>query len=372
MTDICFISPRIYHYFADNNQPAGGAQRQQYLLANELVERGYSISAIVGDYGQPSVEVYNGVELIKGAPETVGSPTDILSAVVSLKKAMHQSGATIFFVRGAPRLAVATHILSYMNDSDFVFCVANDSDVDQEYLDKRYNTLLKKGYLHSIQGASSVISQTEKQQQTLKRELNRSSTHIPNGYTLPPEDELIPHSERNNVLWVGSSDPDQKKPERFVELARALPEVDFKMISQHIPGKEQYHRHLEEVATSISNLNFLGELPPDDVHQHYQRAALYVNTSANEGFPNTFLEAWRYATPVVSVQFDLDGLLEQQKIGTVTGSVSNTSQWVQELIDDPQHRHELGNNGREYMEEHFSLKRVTDLYCNVFDEYLAE
>jgi hypothetical protein len=44
-----------------NHPENGGAQLQQTLLAKALVARGYQVSMVVGDYGQPDAATWYGV-----------------------------------------------------------------------------------------------------------------------------------------------------------------------------------------------------------------------------------------------------------------------------------------------------------------------
>jgi glycosyltransferase involved in cell wall biosynthesis len=48
----------------------------------------------------------------------------------------------------------------------------------------------------------------------------------------------------------------------------------------------------------------VGRVPPEKIHDYYHRAKGLINTSVYEGFPNTFLEAARYGTPIASLQID--------------------------------------------------------------------
>ncbi len=366
---ICFVSPRLYLYLGDN-EPAGGAQRQQSMISDELANRGYCISALVADYGQKTREEYNGVELIKGVPEEISGISSIVRALYDLAGAMTSVDPDAYLVRGAPRLAMATFLISKFLRKRFVFRVANDSDVDPSYLQDRYSVLFLFLYKFVVKSSDTVIAQTEHQSSLLEKHFAVDASIVPNGYDLPAGSDTYSSERREHILWVGSSDPEKKNPDLFVELAKFLPDLDFTMISQPIAGKEEAHNELRQKASAVENVSFEGNVAPDKVHEYYKTATLLVNTSEYEGFPNTFLEAWRYETPVVSLYFDLDGLLEEKCGGILAGDTENLVTAVNELSSDTSLRVELGSAGRKYMKNNFSLTKVVDLYEEAFSKAL--
>lgn len=363
---ICFVSDRLQHYLDESDRTAGGAQRQQYLLAQALLERGHDVSAIVGDYGQPRVIQQKGVRTVSGCPKEISSPAELVRAIYTLERSIRRADADVYYVRGAPRLFIATRLLTRLHRTPLVFCLANDSDLDPNYLVSRYGPWLARLYWHVLPTADAIVTQTERQHDDLRAERGVDSIVIPNAYTLPPSDEVLDHDRREHVLWVGSSDPQQKKPERYLRLARALPDVEFVMLSQDI-GNTTYHHELASKAESIANLRFLENVPPDDVHKYYRTATSLVNTSDYEGFPNTFLEAWRYATPVVSLYYALDDVLEKQEVGVRSGSMDALVEDVADLHENQRRRDRLGTWGRELIEREYSIRSSVENYQRVFN-----
>ncbi len=337
------------------------------MISTELVRRGYDVSAVVADYGQSVREHHSGVELTRGVPEAISGISSIIGAFYGLVRSMHTVGADLYLVRGAPRLATATFLVSKVLRKRFVFRVANDSDVDPSYLKDRYDWFFNHLYRVSVGHADAVIAQTQKQQQLLKEHFGIEAKLVPNGYDLPPSSDLISHRERSHILWVGSSDPKKKNPHLFLQLAERLPGLKFKMISQPIAGKEDFHEELKRKAVFITNLDFVGPVAPDEVHSYYRAAMLLINTSSYEGFPNTFLEAWRYETPIVSLHFDLDGLLEDEQGGVRAGTIETLVEVVGQLAEELSTRARLGKKGRVYMKKNFSLDEVVSLYEEAFE-----
>ncbi|WP_263790772.1 glycosyltransferase family 4 protein [Salinibacter sp.] len=370
MADICIVSPQLYWYFdPQSGWPSGGAERQQSMISRRLVARGHDVSAIVADYGQDDAVVHDGITFVKEVPDVAEGPIAKINATYNLGKAMASRGADIYVVYGAPLLSTATYLLSKMGGK-FIFHLMNDTDVDLSYLRSRYTSLFLPLYRTMLR-SSYVLSQTEHQKRMLKKGFEVQSKLVPTGYHLPDPSEVLPAERRNHVLWVGSSAPDRKNPRRFLQLAGELPDLDFTMISQPIPGKESFHQALEEEAREVTNLDFLGPVAPNEVHEHYRTALMLVNTSSNEGFPNTFLEAWRYETPIASLHFDLDGLLSDENGGIRAGTMENLVSSVRRLATDGARRAALGADGRSYMKNNYSLSRVVDLYEEAFQDVLG-
>jgi glycosyltransferase involved in cell wall biosynthesis len=225
-------------------------------------------------------------------------------------------------------------------------------------------------YRTALSSADAVIAQTEQQQYLLKKHFGVEAPLVPNGYDLPDKNQIVTHRSRHHVLWVGSSDPEKKNPLFFVRLAERLPNLQFTMISQPISNKEDFHEHLRAKAASVKSLDFKGPVDPEEIHDYYRQASLFVNTSSYEGFPNTFLEAWRYETPVVSMHFDLDGLLEDGIGGVKAGGMERLVKEVKSLALNTSRRASLGESGRKYLGKNFSLSKVVSMYDNVFNNVL--
>jgi glycosyltransferase involved in cell wall biosynthesis len=116
-----------------------------------------------------------------------------------------------------------------------------------------------------------------------------------------------------DVLWVNNLRP-FKRPDRLLTLARALPHLRFEMIGGTQSGHEAMYAQIQAEAQSLPNLRFLGPVPYHEVNGHYERARVFVNTSDSEGFPNSYLQAWRRGTPSVAF-FDPDAVIARHGLG---------------------------------------------------------
>lgn len=366
---LCIVSDTIHSYFNSGiHSGTGGAERQQTFLATELSKRGYNVSIATLSSAVQAESDIDSIALLPVIPDVRGlvlAPYKGLSTLIALQKI----GADIYYVRGNDFLSVITAILARFSRAEFVFGVANDSNVDPLLLHDR--GLFRLLYRWAMGSATRVIAQTNSQKETLENDHGIHADLIPNGYEMPPSSELVDFGERSHILWVGSMDPVQKKPERFLELARRLPEVEFTMIGPPNNDDPTHYEVISEQAANISNLNFIGYVDPDEIHEFYRTAIALVNTSDYEGFPNVFLEAWRYATPVISLHHPFDGLIESENLGIYTGSMEQLSDSIENLTSDADLCEEIGMNAREFMCNNYTLDKVIEQYDQLFQSLVS-
>jgi glycosyltransferase involved in cell wall biosynthesis len=362
MVHVCFVSPKI-HNFLDGTDPsgAGGAERQQYLLGAALLERGHRVSLVTRNYDDGArYEESDGFAVWKTVPDVRGvlnAPPKALRVLDTLRRV----DADVFYVRGNDFLTMVTGAYCRVTAARFVYSVSSDANVEPDALDS-VHPIHRRAFVGAIRDADGVVAQTEYQRSVLDDSHGIDSTVIPNGYEMPPMEAVLPHDEREYVLWVGRMARDQKRPERYLELAHALPDVEFVMVGPPNDDEEAYFEELRERAGEIGNLRFVGFVPPNEVDGYYRRASMLVNTSETEGFPNTFLEAWRYATPVVSLTYDLDGKLADGTLGRHSGSMDALVDDVARITAAASERSEIGWRAREYVHDHYSMDAFVDEY----------
>jgi len=355
---VCFVSLSAYGYFNPDQYSesmGGGAQRQLSLVAKELATQ-FDVHFVVGDYGQAATEVIDGVTLHRSfAPRgsVVRKPVEI----GRLFAAMRSADADVYVSRNKPSLSAFTYVAARVLGRDWVFNVANDRFVEPDGLSE-LSRPLSALYRTAVRGADTVIAQTDYQQRQLTTVFGAESTVVPNGY--PSADDLVPYEDREYFLWVGHLDPDQKRPDLLFELAERVPEAEFLLIGTR--GSESYRRAMRERADARDNVDYLLDVPPDEIHQYFSRSVALINTSRYEGFPNTFLEAWRYGTPVLSLDIDLGRFLDGDQTGYADGDLSTLADGVRELNEQLTAREALGGHVRESFETKYTIEAVAERY----------
>lgn len=364
---VCFVCPQVYGYFdTELGFTGGGAERQVYLLSTSLADR-FDVHVVVGDYGQPQTEQREGVTLHRGYPlQPRQSSLQPVKHLGLLARAMWQASADVYLYRGSPRNAGFVWLASRFLRCPWVYHVAND-----EYLQSRPAALplpIRTLFETALDRASGIVAQTGRQQAILDRKYGVEATVIPNGY--PVASEPLPASDREFLLWVGRLNKRQKRPHLYLDLAERVPDTECRLVGP-VDETDPYQCRIEERANGIQNVVACGELPPQEIHDQYRRAIALVSTARYEGFPNVFLEAWRQATPAVSLDVDTGRFLDTDvPDGYADGSMDRLDRLCAQLIADSEHRRRVGTAAQRYFESNYALGTVVDRYANFIHELL--
>jgi glycosyltransferase involved in cell wall biosynthesis len=168
-----------------------------------------------------------------------------------------------------------------------------------------------------------------------------------------------------DVLWVGNIRR-EKRPDRFVELAAAVPESTFHMVGGPLEGTHELYRDTERRLAAISNAVFHGPLAYQDANALYDGARLLVNTSDFEGFPNTYLQSWIRGVPVVAL-VDPDGVIARECLGAALRGPDEFPAAVRRLLGDRAAWQATSWRCRAYMEREYGEDRVLGVYLDTFE-----
>ena len=356
MVAICFVSLPSYGYYNTSKfskAGGGGAKRQIYLLS-KVISQHCKTGVVVGDYGQPTYEKREGIHLYRAYRP---NETNNFTAFYTLFQAMRRADSDIYIYRGNPRKAAFVGLIASVLGKKWVYHVANDADLGKHYNNNpRWIQLLFKQQLRK---AHTVITQTRKQQQQLQQRFGVPSTVIPNGY---PIAERKNESSREYILWVGRLEKEQKRPHLLLDCAEQLPNITFRIIG--VSDESGYATQVTERGKELNNVDFIGAVPPDEIHQHYWNATALVNTSRYEGFPNTFLEAWRYGIPVLSLSVDPGRYLgDNQYSGYMEDSMSKLTSEIQRLQTDHKDWEAISQSLQQYFEKNYSIGEIGEKWA---------
>lgn len=359
MIKVCFVSLDAYLLFNPNvSGIQGGAEVEFYVLATELAkDERFQVSVITGDFGQPQIEKIGDVTIYK----TVNK---LLSPMATLWMVMQQANADIYFREGASFVTDLVALFCRLHHKIFFFRTAHDIECDGSYL--LQHPLRGRTYLWSLRQANRVFVQNIKDVPALLRTTGINAIPVPNGHRIID----LAGNDRDFILWVGRSE-EFKQPRLFIQLAKEFPSEQFVMICQRTKGDIHYDKLLH-LADSAGNLKFIEYVPFHKIDYYFQRAKVFVNTSHSEGFPNTFIQAGKCGTAIVSLKVNPDGFLDKFNCGLCAdGDWNRFVDFLNSVLSKGRYI-ELGNNARKYVEQTHNIRKIIELYKKYFIDTLSE
>lgn len=317
---VCVINPYGYELFDPTIRASrvfGGAEVQLYYLTTALAQIDeFDVSMIV-EQPKPLVDpVHEGVRMITVPPESRAKARlrdRIPLPSTAYLAAMRHADADVYLQRGGAVLTGDVALYCRLARSRFAFMAAHDWDCDHHHrAGSQY--LVGSYYAAGLRRADLVYAQSQFQHDQLRRHHNVASIVQRTVYPAT----ATAAGEREHVLWVGRC-VGWKRPMTFLDLAETRPETSFVMACAPYDGEHDLYEAVARRAETLSNVRFLGFVPFTDTEDLFRRAYVVVNTSTTEGFPNTFVQAARVATPVLSLEVDPDGILGTEDIGASAG-----------------------------------------------------
>lgn len=367
LPSICFVLPNIYPVLSGSRvvKFVGGAELQHSIAAKALAKAGYRVSVVCLDHDQADGEVIDGVRVFKSHKLNTGLPVLRFCHpnLTGTWQAMVRADADVYYQPCAAFLTGVVAAFCRFHKRKSVFAGQSDTDFQPDKL--RLSALKDKAMFRwGLRHVDAIVAQTPKQQRMSADHLGRLAALVPNGYELPGKPV---NNKREYVLWVGNIRT-VKRPERFLEIARSLPHVRFRMIGgpKSNDGGTSYEV-IKTQATKIPNLEFLGFLPYAETEPHFDHAAVFVNTSDVEGFPNTFLQAWARGVPTVSY-FDPD--LDEEGVFLKVDAIPQAVSAIERLMSDEGMWRTYSERSKSYFSHHHAIDAIVSRYANLFDQLL--
>lgn len=337
----------------------GGVEWQTSMLARWLAANGHRVSLLTWDEGQPDDCVIDGVRVIKICRRDAGIPGVRFFAPrwSGLNRALRIADADVYYHNCGEYVTGQVAMWCRRHARGFVYSVASDPDCDARLPEMK--TLRERWlYRYGIRHADSIIVQTENQQRMLRGGFGLASDVIPMPCLGPGPDVSIAREAPGpspRVLWVARIVP-LKRLEWLLDIAEAMPRIQFAVVGPPDPETD-YTRSVEQRARALPNVTLHGRVDRGRMPEFYRNASLLICTSVFEGFPNTFLEAFSQATPVVST-VDPDGVIRRFGLGGVAGTVSELIASISSLLEGADKWTRTSSSARRYYLDHHHPDRV--------------
>ena len=236
----------------------------------------------------------------------------------------------------------------------FLYSIANKSDVD----DSNEQGIISSIFKFGLRNADYIVSQNLEQVNLMKKFNNKLTLRtltLKSGIYLDFKDKN--YALESSILWIGRA-VNWKRPELFLNLAKNFKNFDFKMVcTKYID--QNYWQNLRKYANKISNLEFINFVNYQDIEQYFKEAKLFINTSVYEGFPNTFLQAFKFRTPVISLNVNPNNIFDDYDIGFYCDdNYDLLKERVLELMQDSAFREKIGNNAFSYVTKFHDIEVI--------------
>jgi len=365
---ICFVALGAYPLLSGKNlKRVIGTDVHQVILAKELTKHDFKITCITYDEGGAPVEHIEGIEIIKTYREN--SHISKLLKTVCIWNAMRKANAHIYFQHGGV-IGIVSLFCRGMKKK-FVYHIGSDALVNRKLITREIKEFDKSIFSFGVFGnwldiklADAIIVQSEFQKRMLKKNFGKDGFLIKKPFPLT-EQEMPKKAKPPIVLWVGAM-AEVKQPELFVRLSKAIPEARFQMIGGHSGNPELYDK-IKESSKRISNFEYLGVIPFDEINEYFSRASILVNSSMFEAYPPyAAMQAWMNNTPVVSLGDNSDEVMCRHNMGFHSKTFNQLVEDVKILLKDEALREEMGVNGRRYIESEHDLTHIVREYIELF------
>lgn len=314
------------------------------------------------DFGQREGDRIKGVQLIKSHRLDAGIAglRFLHPRLTGVWAAMKRADADIYYQRSAGSGVAIVAGFTRRHGRRMVFSSSSDTDFDPA-LSRIPIARDRWLYRRGLASVDQIVVQSERQVIDCLKNFGREAVRIDSCYGHRGR----PASFEGEILWVGTL-REVKRPELFLDLARRLPQFKFRMVGGELDSAGKYDA-LYLRAKELGNVEMTGFVPFADVESQFDGASILVNTSAAEGFPNTFLQAWSRGMPSVSF-FDSSVRSGGLDVGYVVADMESMVERVKRVKTNPDEWHKQGERAMQYARQNNSVGSVVDRYEVVFGQ----
>jgi len=362
--DVAVYAPEAACYYESKRDYMGGAEMQATMLAHALKAKGLSVAHVVHPIKGPAQVDASTPTLVERPEWQTHRRLGQLAEGRAVWQGLARSDAKAYVVRGSGGYVIPAGAFCRARNRRFVFSSSSELDFDFTRTDR--NPRLLQLYRKTLGLAARMVLQTERQ-----RELALSEFPDSDPVVIPSFAEQVAPAKRQGeyFLWADRL-VDYKLPDRYVELAEALPEARFLMIGSTVDETPpELPERMQAAAERVPNLELLPPRPRSELLEDMRGAVALVKTSRVEGMPNGFLEAWACGLPVLSLSVDPDSKIADNDIGVVAGgSMERLIEAADGLWRDPELRNAVGDRARRYVQDVHSPEAVAERWVALLQE----
>lgn len=352
---IAFLNDIAYEYAVGGANAIGGAERNIWFHSRALAAAGWTVQ--VGVRGALRVKerkVIDGVEYVG-----IGHGQILLEWY----RFLSSERPDWLYWGGANHLWGPLVEIAKLAGVRTIFHAALDADLQPRravFRRSRWWPLYAWGLLR----ADNIFVQHAGQLSMLHPRLRSKACTLPKVCPLPSA--VKPHSQRQEyVAWVATL-RQHKRPDVLIDIARRAPDIQFIVCggpSDYLTPAG-YGMRMVETLTKLPNVDYRGRVAPGEAMKVIADASLLLCTSDEEGFPNTFTQAWSSGTPIVTLKIDPDSIIEKMGLGAVSRTVDVAVADIHALMASADRREEIALRARRYISEHHNEAVVVEIFNN--------
>jgi len=361
MMKVTFLNDRIYCYASLDPSAVGGSERQQWLLARALASSGWTVCVGVRQHLQLGERrIIDGVEF-RGIRQG--------HYLLDWYRYLSATRPDWLYKREASHLLGPLVQIAHFHGVKTIFAAAFDTDVRPRVAltsRKRWWPL----YALGLERAERLFVQHGGQLDNLPARWRQKALVVRS--IVGMHRSFKAHADRERyVAWVGML-RQPKRPDLLIEIARRSPEVKYIVCGGATNHRTPsgYGQKIMQQLDELSNIEFRRQVAPEEADRVIGEASVLLCTSDQEGFPNTFLQAWSHGTPVVTLKVDPDSLTKRLDLGSVTETVEATVERVRALLSSQEERQDISVRTRNYVMSHHCEEVVVKTF-NEATAYLS-
>lgn len=391
--------------------PQGGAERQCWKLAREMVRQGHECTVLTrrSTWRAARHEVIDGVQirrvglfgpvyeaartlrrLIK-PDETVPDEPDyaepqpyrygLLSPFRFLECLFFMAGSCVFFGRHQRSMDVVhVHETGWMAGFSLMCCrkwnipVLVKETIFPVFPAVYKDTPFYKKWDHLRRTADAYVAVHDEIRESLQAEISSFSQVyvVPNGVEIP---EQIAALDSQQVLMVANLEQGAAHKAFDVMLqawALVIRRHPQAMLTVAGRGDSAWWQQMAGELGCASRVCFPG--PVTEIDRCYKEASIFVLPSRKEGLSNALLEAQSWGIP--AVVSDIPGnrtVIQHGTTGVIcpVGNPELLAEGICAYLDDAELRRRVGGAARRKMEEEFSIKAVCDKITVIYQELIS-
>ncbi|ELY93030.1 Glycosyltransferase [Natrialba chahannaoensis JCM 10990] len=351
----------------------GGVGLHVHHMSRVQTEMGHDVTVLTSDNGNrslPRKETRDGYRLLRH--REIARPLDntIIPGVIST---LHNDLDEYDVLHIHSHLYFCSNVAALFSRlSSMPTVVTNHGLVSQTaptWMQKVFNPTLGK---FTFEAGDRILCYTNTDKQRLQdRGIDTDISVIPNGIDCS---QFKPNGiePQQQLLFVGRL-KEGKGPhyllDAFADLVLEHPELSLKLV-----GDGPLRDELEQQTVSLGiaeQVEFLGEVPNDELPKLYNESLAFILPSLSEGLPRTVLEAMVCETPVITTSLpQLKPIVNGAGVTVDPENAAKLAEAMLKLIEDPPLREKMGVEGRRKVTENYSWQSTVEETIGVYDQIL--